>query len=416
MNETKTQILIIGAGYGGMMAALRLAGKTRRMSVELTLINTLDTFVERLRLHEMATHRPEAQPSIVTLLRGTGVKFLQGTVAAIDAQGQTVTVQTPSGEQSVSYTYLIYALGSAIDQDSIPGVREYAYVLNSTGARSVEKLRATLPQLAQGHGHVVVCGGGPTGIEAAAQIKGVYPDLRVSLVTANVCGAFAQPAIQTYMREAIARRGVAIKDHATVKAVTEHTIGLADGQSMPFDLCLWAGGFRAGALAAEMGLALSKDGRIHVDPCLRTTSHPNIYVVGDAAYPVEPDGTPAYIGAPPRMSALYALITGAHVADNLYRLLQHKSQKPLGFSTWGQAIALGPDDAVGFATFPNDHPVGPIYHGKLAYNIRAFFVWFLKLSLELERRWPGFFFWMGKGRYSKRHAVAPLNTKVQQTS
>jgi len=83
-------------------------------------------------------------------------------------------------------------------------------------------------------------------------------------------------------------------------------------------------------------------------------------------------------------------------------VLQQKSQRPLSFATYGQAIALGPVDAVGFNTFPVDRPVGPIFRRKTAVQLRRFFVWLLFAFLQIERRLPGFFFWLGKGRFARQ--------------
>jgi len=104
---------------------------------------------------------------------------------------------------------------------------------------------------------------------------------------------------------------------------------------------------------------------------------------------------------------------GAHTADNLSAAQRGKAERPFSYSTYGQAVALGPRDAVGFATFPNDRAVGPIYRGMLAVRLRAFFVWFLVVALELERRFPGFFLWFGKRRY-KMEATPTLAQKPAQ--
>lgn len=75
---SQNKIIILGAGYAGMMTAIRLAGKTRRHPVEITLINGLDHFVERIRLRQLATNQHLEQRSIEQMLRGTGVRFIMG--------------------------------------------------------------------------------------------------------------------------------------------------------------------------------------------------------------------------------------------------------------------------------------------------------------------------------------------------
>jgi hypothetical protein len=82
--------------------------------------------------------------------------------------------------------------------------------------------------------------------------------------------------------------------------------------------------------------------------------------------------------------------------------IKGKTPQPLSFAWYGQAIALGPKDAVGFATYPADVPIGPVYRGKTAVAMRNFFVWFLKAVLECERRFPGFLFWNGNLDYLPR--------------
>ena len=101
-----------------------------------------------------------------------------------------------------------------------------------------------------------------------------------------------------------------------------------------------------------------------------------------------------------RMSLFTALVSGAQAADNVARDIKGQEQRPLSFAWYGQGIALGPGDAVGFATYPADVLVGPVLRGKPAVVVRNFFVWFLKTALELERRFPGFLFWNGRKRYA----------------
>ena len=253
-------------------------------------------------------------------------------------------------------------------------------------------------------------GGGLTGIESAAQIKGVYSSLQVTLVTDGECGVFSKRKVQDYMRKSLIRQNILLHEHTRVKELTEHDILLADDKAVPYDLCLWTSGFEGLPLAAEAGIATNERGRILVDPYLRSVTYPEIYAVGDAAFPTEPTG------APPRMSVWFAQTTGAHAADNLSRLLRNKPQKPFGYSTQGQCIALGPNNGVGFGNYPNDRPVGPIIRGKFAVPQRAMVLNSLMFLFELERRWPGSFVWPGKGRHAAIIPASNLKSKSQHTA
>lgn len=395
------RIISIGAGYAGMLATVRLAGKVRREirrgSVAITLINASDVFVERLRLHQQAANQPIPQRNITDILRGTGVAFTRGVVTGIDVARRTIEVRTDAGTQQMGYDYLIYALGSTMDRDSVPGVREFAFTLTPSGPNSVAELRELLPKLNANErgGRLLVCGGGATGIEAAAELAESYPNLHVQLVTQGELGISFGEKIAAYMRQSLNRLGVTIQDQTTVVEVRKSQVVTTEGTTIPYDVCLWAGGFAVSTLARDAGLAVNERGQIWIDPFMRSISHPEIYAVGDAAYPVEPPGVPAV-----RMSAVTAVMMGAHGADCLSAQLQNKTPKPFSFAYPGQGIALGRHNAIGFNNYPDDTPNRPYFTGRLGFEARELFVRLLADLPNLERRWPGITFWLGKGRYA----------------
>jgi NADH:quinone reductase (non-electrogenic) len=392
ISKQQTHILVIGAGYAGMLATVRLAAKTRRQNVSITLINPAETFVERLRLHQYAANQPVRQRPIIGILRGTGVHFVRAWVTAIDTQRCEVVAQTETGSQRFAYDYLLYTPGSTIDRDSVPGVRENAYTLTPTGPHSAEALRSALPELNRRGEHLVVVGGGATGIEAAAEFAESFRNLRVSLVTQGEPGGSWGGKIQSHIVKTLARLGVSIRDRTAVARVEPHAITTEDGESIPFDLCLWAGGFAVPSLAREAGLAVNERGQLLIDPYMRSISHPEVYAAGDSAQPVEESGMRV------RMAALTAAITGAHAADCLSNAINGRPQKPLNFAYLGQGIALGRHEAVGFNNFPDDKPKWPIFTGWLGVRGREFFVDLLARLPGIERRLPGLRFWLGRGK------------------
>ncbi len=400
--QTNVNLVVTGAGYAGLLATVRLAGKLRHRPIKITLINASNTFVERVRLHQFVAGRALKQISLPKILQRTGVEFLQGYVTRIDPSNHTLTVQTEGGTHTVSYDYLLYALGSKADTDPVPGVRDYAYTLAATGPLSAEKLRERLLALNSTGGNMVVCGGGATGIEAAAEFAGTFPNIQVHLVTRGTVGAMWKAGGETvteYIRHTLEEWGVTIHDRANVTEVRANEV-CTDAGVLASDITLWTGGFVVPSLAREAGLTVNMRGQALIDPFLRSISHPDIFVVGDSAQPVEEPG------APFRMSAFMAVVTGAHGADCLSAILQGKTPKPLSYAFVGQGIALGPHKAIGFLNYPDDRPRHPYFTGRAGYEVREFFVRYLASVVPFETRWPGFFFWLGKGRYvaSKRHA------------
>jgi NADH:quinone reductase (non-electrogenic) len=145
------------------------------------------------------------------------------------------------------------------------------------------------------------------------------------------------------------------------------------------------------------GLQPTPRDRVLVDAHLRSISHPHIIAVGDAAHPVAPTG------APYRLSALVAIISGAYAADVILARRAHRSREPFSFSTFGQGIAIG-QSGVGFPSYPDDRQRWFILKGATARIVRNFFVWFILSALKLERKMPGFVFWAGRRRVSWQQA------------
>lgn len=381
------QIVIVGAGYAGLMCAFRLTGRVRNAPVAITLVNPTRLFVERPKLHETAAGDDPAVFSLPDMLRGTGIRLLEGRATRIEPQNRVVYL---ADNASIKYDYLILATGSRVNRYQVPGVDLYAYTLDHDGERSTAELADKLGRLRKGQ--VVVVGSGATGIEAAAEFAERYPELQVSLIAKDRFAPFTDAQTRQKMAQAMTDLSVAVHTDAKVDRLEADHLVLANGETVAYDLCLWAGGFQAPSLARQAGLAVNRFDQVIVDPFMRSRTFPNILAIGDSGFPDQKTG------APYRMSLFMALITGAHAADCLGRLLQDQQPRPLGFSTYGQGIALGQQRAVGFMTYPNDRRTGPIISGRVGLRIRRFFVDLIRVMLLVERRWPGFFFWPGRWR------------------
>jgi NADH dehydrogenase FAD-containing subunit len=208
--NSKHKIVIIGGGYAGLVAALRLAGKVARHA-DITLINAREGFVQRIRNHQLAAQRDFRQYSIPKLLGRRPVRFVQRQVSAIDLDQRTITVG--SGEH-ITYDKLVYALGSVAAKPSIPGVSEHAYGIgNIDEAEALRERVASLPAGAQ----AVVIGGGLTGIETATELAESRPDLRVRLVTEGMVGERLSERGRAYIRQTFASLHLDLQEHTRVQ-------------------------------------------------------------------------------------------------------------------------------------------------------------------------------------------------------
>jgi NADH dehydrogenase len=404
MNATETMgntraydVVILGAGYAGLMAALRLS--RRKWRLRIALVNSRDQFLERVRLQEsIVAAVPPRIPSISALVAGTTIDFIRGRVTSLDADHRRIRIATGTQEREIVFDQAIYALGSNIDVDDVPGAAEHAYRLEpGDGPRSAAALRSRLQQNANRPLRVVTVGGAETAVEVAGEIKTTWPATEMTMVSRSRCGDFKGADMEKAVRTELTRLGVGLLDGEIVTEVRPNEVITNRGRSIACDICVWSGGLRSAPVARDAGLATNPQGRILVDPNLRSISHSHILAVGDAAHPIAPTG------APYRLSAFVAAVSGAHAADVILAQKAQRQLQPFSFSTFGQGIAIG-RGGVGFFSYPDDKQKLFIVRGRAARHIRNFFVWFFTYALKLERRFPGFFFWPGRRRVSWHQA------------
>ncbi|MEV0402962.1 FAD-dependent oxidoreductase [Actinoallomurus sp. NPDC050550] len=343
-----TRILVLGAGYAGLVAAGLTA---RHQDARVTLVNARDRFVERVRLHQVATGQRIRTRPIAELLDGKPVDFVVGRVTAIDAVGREVELDDG---RRLGYDTLVYALGSGSNAGAVPGAVEHGYPLAT--AEDAERLRERLAA----DGTVAVVGGGLTGIEAAAELGETRSRGTVRLVTADRLGPALSERGREHLRRVFARLGVDVRENTRVAEVCADGLSLADGEKVPADIVVWAAGFRVSALARDAGFAVDEQGRMFVDSALRSVSHPEVYAIGDAAVLRRPDGHEL------RMACATALPSARQVARAVGDDLAGREPGPFKFRYVNQCISLGRRDALVQYVRADDSPVELVLTGRIA--------------------------------------------------
>ncbi|MGW4821738.1 NAD(P)/FAD-dependent oxidoreductase [Streptomyces sp. NPDC004227] len=354
---TAYRVVILGAGYAGMAAAVQLATRVkRRGGVEVTVVNAQERFTERMRLHMTATGQRVAELSIPQLLDGTGARFVRGWVTAVDADAKTVRIDD---DRVLPYDTLVYGLGSVADTSAVPGVEDHTYTLSS--AQDAELLADRLGRL--GSGTVVVVGSGLTGIESAAEIAERHPELNVVLLGRTEPGAAMNPKAKAYVHAALERLGVRVRTGVEVVKALPDALELAGGESIAADAVLWTSGTRASPLAAAGGLAVDERGRIITDTALRSVSHPEVYAIGDAAAIRQGYGVM-------HGTCQGGMPTGVHAALSIDRTLRGKQPTPFRFGYYHTPVSLGRGDAVVQFTRPDDSPRRICLTGRMAVRYK----------------------------------------------
>lgn len=375
MPTTRERVLILGGGYAGLLTAARLAQKG--LPLDITLVDSRDRFVERIRLHQLAVGQRVPLRRMTAMLPKS-VTFRQGRVVALDPVARRVTVETATGRDDLGFDWLVYALGSGIDLASAPGVREYAHSLS--GPEAAQRLHTELIAQAERGGRVLVAGGGLTGIESATEIAESFPTLNVELLTAGTLGADLAPAGQAYLRRTLDRLGIGLRENARVADLTAGEAHLTDGSIVPFDLCLWTSGFSVSPLAREAGLPVNARGQLLTDDRLRVVGHDRIFAVGDAAESF--GGREEAL----RMACATAMPMGAYAADALAALVAGQTPAPFRFGYVIRCISLGRHDGLVQMVQADDSPTPNVLTGRAGALVKELVCRYTVLNLRGERK------------------------------
>ncbi|WP_257980456.1 NAD(P)/FAD-dependent oxidoreductase [Streptomyces sp. CB02959] len=366
------RVVVVGAGYAGVMAANRLAA-VGRSKVRVTVVNPRPEFVERVRLHEHAAGESHAVRPLSGLLH-RDVRLRTATVDVIEKR----SVRLDDGD-AVAFDYLLYAVGST----SARGLAGSENVWSVADLDGADALRTRLRQLPPG-ARVVVIGGGLTGIESAAEIAYRYPSLEVSLVSRTVAARLPESS-RASIEGRLANAGVVLRTGLRVTGVRPDGIE-TDAGPLPSDCTVWAGSFDVPDLALRSGLPVTSDGRLRTDDALVCVHHRRIVGAGDAVAP------PGHVGAHLRMSCQAAMPMGAHGADTVLALIRGERPAPISIGMAGQAISLGRRDGFIQATHRDDTPRASALSGRVAALLKERVCRYTVTAMRFPRayRWlPG---------------------------
>jgi NADH dehydrogenase len=345
------RLVIVGAGFAGMYAALSAARLrdiqgTSPEEFQIALVAPQPTLVVRPRLYEP---KPETLTApLLDVLNSIDVVYLQGSAETIDTKSRTVQVVTAKGtKQSLPYDRLVVATGSRLFRPSIPGLAEHGFSVDSLNdAVALDKHLHGLAKrpAVNGRDTVVVAGGGFTGIEAATEmparlraILGNNAKSRVIIVERNAAiapnmGEGARPVIE----DALRKLGVETRIGTGVASLDGSSVTLSDGERIETNTVIWAAGIRAAPLTAQVPAERDNFGRLLVDGCLRVPAVPGVFATGDAARAASDD-----VGNYALMSCQHATRMGAFAGNNAAAELLKVPTKPYHQKAYVTCLDLG---------------------------------------------------------------------------
>ena len=363
------KVVILGAGFGGLAAAKRLANR----NVEVTLVDRRNYHLFQPLLYQVATAGLSpaqiAAPIRAILRRATNVQVLLGRVTGVDTQARTVVLE----DRRLSYDTLVIATGARHAyfghdewESAAPGLKTMTDAVQIRermllAFEEAERRRSSTGVPAQLT--FVIVGGGPTGVELAGSLaelgrKAMGPDfphlrlddLSVILVEAGprVLPGF-DAELSAKAAAALTRMGVMIKFKSPVSAV--HADGVRIGEEwIPSTNVIWAAGNRASPLLNTLSSPQDSFGRIKVRPDLTIPDDPWIFVIGDAAHCVGHDERPLLAVAP------VAMQQARYVADLIGRDVAPDQRPRFVYADRGMLATIGRAQAI--AQFGSIHTSG----------------------------------------------------------
>ena len=400
MSDGKKRVVILGAGSAGLGAALRLKKAAGRApGLEVTLVDRNNYHFVLPIVYQVVTG--SVAPTNISfpvriLLRRRGVagpvRFMQSHVQAIDVQARTVT--TDDGE--LQWDYLVVALGATTNFFGMEDVQRNALTFRSLKDgiiirnRVLDNYEAALWETNEQRQRelltFVIVGGGPTGVELAASIQDLvgkvltkdYPGVaslaRVMLIESQdrILPGLDPRAAELATR-GLRSRGVDVLLGTRISKAWEGGVETADGRTVPSNAVIWSAGVKPAEAVESLPFEKAKDGRILVDQHMEVPNSPGVYVLGDSAYLLQPDGSAPY---PATFQIAYR--QGPACADNIVRALQGRPQRPFRRKYVGQVIYMSRSTAVA-------QILGRVFDGYAAGMLRRMlYLWMVVSYLGLS--------------------------------
>jgi NADH dehydrogenase len=357
----RPHVVIIGGGFAG----LYLAKKLRRAPVRVTVIDRRNHHLFQPMLYQVATAalNPSdiASPIRSILRRSRNTEVILGEATRVDTENRKVILADGA---EVGYDYLAVAPGARHSYFGNPSWEALAPGLKAI-EDAVEIRRRVLLAFERAERETdanrrhelltfVVVGGGPTGVEVAGALAEIrkfalsrdfrHIDPREASVVLLEAGprilSTYPPSLSARAKADLRELGVIVRESTAVTGVSDDAVETADGLRVPTSTIVWAAGNQASPLLETLGVPLGRQGRVPVNADCSIPGHPEVFVLGDAAWH-EHDGNPATPATCPG-----AIQMGRHAARAIVADIEGHQRPAFRYRDKGQLAVIGRGHAV----------------------------------------------------------------------
>lgn len=356
-------ILVIGGGFAGMMAALNAADEIDQHGgdIKVTLVSPSPFITIRPRLYEK---NPETlRAPLLPCFEPAGVAFVEGAARTIDTDGCTVTVESSDGtSRTLDYDRLIMATGSQLRELPIPGLSDNSFNIDTY--ESAVALDVHLQKIVQapdvaGNNCFVIVGAGMSGIEMAAEMrnrielhsdKATAQAARVILLEkSDVVGPEFGDGPRPVIQDALGQANVEIMLGLSVTRIDGGSVTLSNGDRIATATTIVTTGLCASSLSEQIPVARDELGRLPVDDMLRVKDAPGIYATGDIAQAMADDRDSKDNGEKGHyalMSCQHGRTMGKYAGYNAAREMMGLDPRPYRQTDYSTTLDLGNFGAV----------------------------------------------------------------------
>jgi NADH dehydrogenase len=339
----KKQLVILGAGYGGLLTAIKLEKETKRLKdVDIVLVDRNDYHQFLHLAYEIVTDVKKVSDltmPLSELLDKRKIRFFQACVLEIDLDAKVV--KTNRGD--LPYCELVIALGSEPNYCHIKGAEEHSFCVSSVEAAArirddLKKVRAH-----EKNPKIVIGGGGFTGVELAGEIVDEFKCC-VTIIEGSkiLLPSWGVPEFSREVADVLTEMGAKFIFGKSIIEVKPEAILLNDDSKIECSLFIWTGGVQGSRVASSSGLKTGKGNRVLIDEFCEAVGFPGVYVVGDCALVID-----SKTGEILPQCVEIALQQAEVVAENLYADLTGKEKTVYVPKFSGLILAVGEKYGVG---------------------------------------------------------------------